>query len=32
MQQKHSKKAQLIFKDLVFSVGCSEKAADVLWE
>jgi hypothetical protein len=32
MQRQHNKKAKLIFKDLLFSAGCSEKAADVLWE
>ena len=32
MQQEHSDKAELVFKQLLSSVGCSEKAKVELWK
>jgi hypothetical protein len=32
MQPQQNKKAKLVFKNLLYSAGCSEKTADVLWE
>jgi len=32
MHQKQSKKAELIFKDLLVNSGCSPKALDELWK